>query len=663
MGFMRVETVTLGVRMKRVGSLIVLGAAVAMFSGCAVPQPRGGGQYKRIQEPMTKAWYHLYLPDAYVKNGGKHPNPKMKRWPLVMTFHGMKPYDNALPQEREWEQQADIYGYIVCAPELETSDSFMEYPITREHDYVLADKRNVIAIMDHVFSTTYADPKRVLSTSWSCGGYLAHYFPNRFPDRFAAIATRLSNFSSKIMIDETVPLYRDKIPVAVFIGDGDFPACKSESEEAVAWYVARGFRVARGKMIDNMGHRRIPQTCAAFFAEQIGLEPLRPTDAARSVAEVQMTEYFPPQDMIARLSPPSGLFLASANNSTRSARSANPSTPPVVPPTTGHPPQTEPKPSAARPAPQFANTSAGRKYTGRPTYDPTIPTEEPREAAKLPATPPAQPVKVATADRSRGNMLDPVKQPPTNSTQDKPKPSPGAVTQEKPKPTPTESTPKVAQKPPVNQPASPKTQPPVDRSKPAPKEQTRDSAVASNTQKPQPKPAAKEPTKTEPVQLTSVPPRNTTPFTPQNAGRRDYDKLMDKPRDSTGNRPATPAQAAPRTAKLASAQPTASSTGRRAQRVNVRIAGPAIGTSPHYLRYSVDLPRETLEGSDILWMDNGLWLGDEASGAKILESPGLHFITVLVVTRDETEYRGQAKVQVLERAPTASTFTPGQRPG
>ncbi|MEK6642322.1 MAG: hypothetical protein AABZ08_00305 [Planctomycetota bacterium] len=634
--------------MIRICSLIIIGAALALSAGCAVPQQRGGGQYMHVQEPMTKAWYHLYLPVDYVKNSGKHPNPKMKRWPLVMTFHGMKPYDNALPQEREWEHQADIYGYIVCAPELRTCDSFMEYPITREHDYVLEDKRNVIAIMDHIYSTTYADPKRVLSTSWSCGGYLAHYFPNRFPDRFTCIATRLSNFSPKILIEETVPIYRDKTSVAVYIGDGDFPKCKSESEEAVAWYNARGFRVAKGKMIDNMGHRRIPQTCAAFFAEQIGIEPIRPADAARSVAEVQMTEYYPPQDMLARMSPPSGPFIPSLASSTRTARqngSANPMTPPVVPPTTGNLTTADqrPAPSTARPASTFANASAGRKYpTGRaPTYDPTPQSDEPREVAKLPTTPVSTPTKTASADRPRGNWLDPAKPPPIGGT-------------EKPKPAANDNSTKIAQKPNATPPAAPKSSPPQERTKPVVKEQPRESALATNT--PKPKSTAKEP-----VQLASTPKYNTS-FTPQNAGRRDYDRLMDKPRES-GTRSSTPAQTAPRTAKLASAPAVASPTGRKAQRVNIRITGPAIGTAPHYLKYSVDLPREKLEGADILWSDNGLWLGDEISGAKILESPGIHFITVLVVSRDDTEYRGQAKVQVLERAPTASTYTPGQRPG
>lgn len=276
---------------------------ISLHAGCAVPQPRGLGQYARVQEPSTRAWYHLYLPVDYVKSKGADSNPQPQKWPLVMTLHGMKPYDNARPQEREWEQQADIYGYIVCAPELETCDSFMEFPLTREHQYVLEDKRNVIAIMDHVFATTAADPQRVLATSWSSGGYLAHYLTNRFPDRFACLATRLSNFSAKLMVEDTVPQYRERMPVAIFMGDGDFPACKRESQEATAWYQAREFRIVRASMVDNMGHQRIPQTAAAFFAEQLGIEPLHPAEGARTLGAMMMTDYYPPREMIAKFSP------------------------------------------------------------------------------------------------------------------------------------------------------------------------------------------------------------------------------------------------------------------------------------------------------------------------------------------------------------------------
>lgn len=289
--------------MHKIPLLIFAVIGLSVHAGCVVPQPRGIGQYARVQEPSSRAWYHLYLPADYVKSNGGDADAQFKKWPLVVTFHGMKPYDSARSQEREWEQQADIYGYIVCAPELETCDSFMEFPLTREHDYVLEDKRNVIAIMDHIFATTAADPEKVLSTSWSSGGYLAHYFANRFPDRFSCVATRLSNFSARLMVEDTVPLYRDRVHVAVFMSDGDFPACKRESQEAAAWYQAREFRVVRALMVDDMGHRRIPQTAASFFAEQLGSQPLHPAEAARTLAKLTMTEYDPPREPMARSSP------------------------------------------------------------------------------------------------------------------------------------------------------------------------------------------------------------------------------------------------------------------------------------------------------------------------------------------------------------------------
>ena len=129
-------------RLRTISLIISTYLGLAVFSGCIVSQPRGDGLYARVTEPLTGAAYHLYLPVDYVRNNGRHPDyPRVQRWPLVMTFHGMKPYDDAQPQEREWEKEADFYGYVVCAPELRSSDSFMEYPLTKEHSYVLKDRR------------------------------------------------------------------------------------------------------------------------------------------------------------------------------------------------------------------------------------------------------------------------------------------------------------------------------------------------------------------------------------------------------------------------------------------------------------------------------------------------------------------------------------------
>src|SRR5262249_11500757 len=139
---------------------------------------------------------------------------------------------------------------------------------------------------------------------------------------------------------DNVPRYRDRTAVAIFIGDGDLPACKAESEEAVAWYMARNFRVVRGKMIDSMSHRRIPQTAAAFFAEQIGGEPLRPLDAAKTVSYVHMVEYYPEPELVAKMSPSVSVSPSLAARTTPPGNSA----------------------AGRHTSGNYANTTAGRNY-------------------------------------------------------------------------------------------------------------------------------------------------------------------------------------------------------------------------------------------------------------------------------------------------------------
>lgn len=628
-------------------------------SGCAVPQPRGEGLYQYVKEPTTGAGYHLYLPVDYVKNNGRHPNPKMKKWPLVMTFHGMKPYDNALPQEREWEKEADFYGYIVCAPELRTSDSFMEYPLTREHSYVLDDKRNVIAIMDHVFATTLADSKKVLSTSWSCGGYLAHYFPNRYPERFTCIATRLSNFSAPLLLDEMVPRYRDRISVAIFIGDGDFPKCKSESEEAVAWYTARGFRV-RGRMIDNMGHSRIPQTAAAFFAECIGLEPLHPVEAAATVAQVQMTEYNPPQEMIARFAPPIGTMVASARPSGTSR--SGPAVGSASPRGAATTPATAPTTAPPRAHVGFSNSTAGRRYPANasPAYDPMPREEKARvafaESAKPAKQEPRAQAQLASSEGARGNWLGPTGGAASPDVATEPKPEPA-----KPKePTRVESKSPARSEPVREQPQPEKAA--VQKVEQRPVEKP---AVAADTSRAKPNSSggtatsSRETTPNRTETASTRPP--SRPFTPASAGRHYGPVQGVSPASAANVTTARRTETPP--AQLASGAENRGSTSNdaadrrptdRVRRVNIKLGGPSIGTAPHYLRYEVDLPREVIAGSDFLWMDNGVWIGDEARGVKILESPGRHRISVLVVTADNIEYRGDATVHVLDRGPTAA---------
>lgn len=577
--------------LRRLPHVVVLGLILVGVSGCPVPQPPGLGKQSIRTEPRTKAQYYLYLPEAYVKNNGQHPAGPNRQWPLVMTFHGMKPYDTWDRQAHEWEQEADIYGYIVCAPWLQSCDSFMEYPLRREHDYVLADRERVLAIMDDVFKNTRADPKAVLSTSWSCGGYLAHYFVNRFPDKFTCIATRLSNFSPDLLLEQNVPRYRDK-PVAIFIGDGDFPACKSESEQAVAWYLARGFRKVEGKIIDNMGHRRIPQCAAAFFAEHIGIDPLKPTEAATTIAQVRsMRDYNPPQTMLAQMAP------------------------------------RERQPAPTSPAPVMVASSAAPASMSRPTATPV-------SAAGA--------VRVADAGRSSAATTAPPRPPQPIRPAASPSPQ---------KPT---------------QAAAPKPQPPQYA------DATPRPAATSTPRPQQPAPQYAQATPGSPPRTTDAPTRPATTISnPPSADRSQYASAAPAPRP-TPPRPIEPTRSslaspgstasasgppARRTAiqpprrepepRTISDEPAAPNYARGARSAPIRLTGPAVGTAPLHIAFAVELPPSVLKGADFLWMDNGMWICDEQRGVKILDTPGRHRISVLVVTRDGEEFRGHREVVVL----------------
>jgi len=267
-------------------ALTSLLATLTLTAGCLVPQPPGKGRIMHRIEPSTGRGYWLYLPADYLKFD--HPTTQ-KRWPVVVTFHGMKPFDNAEAQAREWQYEADNYGLIVIAPELLTADLLMEFPLRHVRSYLRADERAVVAIMYEVFATTDSDPTRVLATSWSSGGYVAHYMVNRHPRLFSCLAPRQSNFSASILDAAMAPLYRD-MPIGIFFGENDFPICRKESIEAVKWYRQHGFKHVQADIVLRLGHERTPQTAAAFFAKYSSppINPVRPALARATLARLRL---------------------------------------------------------------------------------------------------------------------------------------------------------------------------------------------------------------------------------------------------------------------------------------------------------------------------------------------------------------------------------------
>lgn len=242
-----------------------------LSTGCAVPQPRGDGQLSRIVEPSTKRGYWLYLPKDYVS---KKVDPRSRKWPLVVSFHGMKPFDTSRAQALEWENEADRYGFVIIAPELRAPDVLQQFPVRRVNNAFQKDIDATLAILDHVFATTAADPGNVLATSWSSGGYMAHYMLNHHPDRFTCLGVRQSNYSESILDAGLTPRSREH-PVLILSTQNDFSGVKKETRKAIQWYERHNYENFAWVVIKSLGHERTPDMAAMFFAQLAGVEPNR----------------------------------------------------------------------------------------------------------------------------------------------------------------------------------------------------------------------------------------------------------------------------------------------------------------------------------------------------------------------------------------------------
>lgn len=252
--------------------LLLAGLLLATLSGCAVPQPRGEGRLDRLRDPTTRRSYYLYLPKEYVN--ASEAERQNRAWPIVITFHGMKPFDVAHSQAREWQQEADRYGYIVIAPILNAFSVFGEFPLKRVNSALRSDEEATLAILNHVYQTTAAKREHVLSTGFSSGGYMAHYMLNRHPDVFTCLAVRQSNFSPEVLDPTLVPRSRYH-PVLVVWTQNDLGICKRESREAVNWYDRHNYKNFAWVKMNRLGHERTPDTAADFFARVCGATPNR----------------------------------------------------------------------------------------------------------------------------------------------------------------------------------------------------------------------------------------------------------------------------------------------------------------------------------------------------------------------------------------------------
>jgi len=214
----------------------------------------GRNKHATCRTATTQGEYWLHIPTHY--------DPE-RRYPLVVALHGMKPYDTAYMTVQSWGKSADKYGYLVLAPVLSTSDSFDQFPLKKIGKEERADIAAVLACMDEVITDYSVDRSAVLLTSWSMGGYLAHYLATEHGNRFSAFAALQSNFASDVLAEDKAKRWAGKLPVFIFRGTADLPVFTKDTKDAVAWYTKLDFNVTVTEQ--KVSHERHPELAAEFF--------------------------------------------------------------------------------------------------------------------------------------------------------------------------------------------------------------------------------------------------------------------------------------------------------------------------------------------------------------------------------------------------------------
>lgn len=206
-----------------------------------------------MREPQNKSSYHLYLPAGY---------DPAKKYPLVVAIHGLKPFDAAVPQRREWESIADTHGYVVIAPEMHAPDLLFGGATRRLLDL---DSRQVLACMDHVATQCSIDTRYTFVTCWSFGGYIAHYLVNQHGERFAGFTARGAGFPEQYMDPQAAAkLAQRDFPILIFWGQNDMAGMRTQSQQAIQWYRQQGID-AKSYVVPGLGHERRPDISVAFF--------------------------------------------------------------------------------------------------------------------------------------------------------------------------------------------------------------------------------------------------------------------------------------------------------------------------------------------------------------------------------------------------------------
>ncbi len=247
-------------RMNRSLWLIPLGALLA---GCPVTQPPPPGPVQHLTEKTTGRKYSLYVPTHYT--------PKRK-WPLVITLHGTHGWDGRKRQINEGGELAERKGFLVAAPYLKSPQGILPVIHSIWSKQLDADDKAILGMIDDLQAKYTIDPRAVLLTGFSAGGYPMYNTGLRHPERFNMLIARACN--SSIWLFERIRFTEAarNMPIFIFWGKDDLKPLQEQSWQA--------FRYLRGsrrcfnteKKEVHGGHLRRPETAWNLWQKHIPAE-------------------------------------------------------------------------------------------------------------------------------------------------------------------------------------------------------------------------------------------------------------------------------------------------------------------------------------------------------------------------------------------------------
>lgn len=245
----------------KIALLALLLAGACLLTGCPVTQSQDTPvDYQSVEEPVTGSEYYLYVPSTYDR---RTPTP------LVVTLHGTNPWDTARMQIREWRALAESKNFIVVAPELKLNSTQGISPFIRTSDRLEAlreDEQKILAILRQLKAKYNIDPKKVLLTGFSAGGYPMYYVGLRHPEEFSMLVARACNMDEDLFNHIGLTDKTRRVPVAVFFGKDDLKVIQEESWMAFRWLRRHGWS-SENSMIKQSrgGHLRRPETTYSLW--------------------------------------------------------------------------------------------------------------------------------------------------------------------------------------------------------------------------------------------------------------------------------------------------------------------------------------------------------------------------------------------------------------